>query len=785
MRIHLFILIGLVFSLSCREQSKLELSGSKLQQIAKHKPQVTKVSVINNQLVIEGDNLDKVLKIQMNGQDSFQEEFLPEQTSKNKIIANGLRNIAFAVDKAFSLVLSNAQGAAVFDVSFTLQNDAVTTTSIKNNSITADKLADMGANDGDGLVYNSALGEWETKSLNGLNMVGTWDANANSPLLLDGGAQTNPSAGDYYIVSVSGTSSVDSINAWTSGDWIIFNGTSWDKISNSSAVASFNGRQGSVMPQANDYTWNDIDKSVSSINDIADVDASTANTGQLLTYDGTKWIAQDPPAGAGGGGSGDITEVSAGVGLLGGATTGAANLSVDVGTGADQIVQLDATGKLPAVDGSQLLNMSQNIRNTIIEGYSSAGNVQITNTDSIEQAFGKTQGQIDATLTEVFSNQGKIGDNLAAINQINTDIANKVDNTTTVNGYALSSNVTLAKSDIGLTNVDDVQQLPMSYLDTDIALAASSDLKVPSQNAIKTYVDGQVSGLGANKVDKTTTVNGYALSSNVTLAKSDVGLANVDNVQQLPMSYLDTDTALTASSDVKVPSQNAIKAYVDGQVTNINTNKVDKTTTVNGYALSSNVTLAKSDVGLANVDNVQQLPLSYLDTDAALTANSDTKVASQAAVKSFVNAGLAGINQSQWTTAGSNIHFGTGSVAIGSTSPTAGTKLAVNGQVSTTVGTISTGAVDFSAGNLVTTSFDCSSPISFANMRNGASYTLIVTDPGTTTCSFNTSVTGDDAGTVTYYYQTPNDVRDPSTHTIYSFLRAGNNVYVAWVTGFQ
>jgi hypothetical protein len=54
---------------------------------------------------------------------------------------------------------------------------------------------------------------------------------------------------------------------------------------------------------------------------------------------------------------------------------------------------------------------------------------------------------------------------------------------------------------------------------------------------------------------------------------------------------------------------------------------------VNGY--TGVVVLTKSDVGLGSVDNVQQIPMSYLDTDATMAANSDSKVPSQKAVKSF------------------------------------------------------------------------------------------------------------------------------------------------------
>ena len=68
---------------------------------------------------------------------------------------------------------------------------------------------------------------------------------------------------------------------------------------------------------------------------------------------------------------------------------------------------------------------------------------------------------------------------------------------------------------------------------------------------------------------------------------------------------------------------------------------VPNTRTVNGHPLSADVTVSKSDVVLGSVDNVQQLPLSYLDTDINLAANSDVKVASEKAVKSYIVATLA------------------------------------------------------------------------------------------------------------------------------------------------
>ena len=54
---------------------------------------------------------------------------------------------------------------------------------------------------------------------------------------------------------------------------------------------------------------------------------------------------------------GDISGVTAGAGLTGGGSFGNVTLNVDSGITANKIVKLDGTGKLPAVDGSQLLNL--------------------------------------------------------------------------------------------------------------------------------------------------------------------------------------------------------------------------------------------------------------------------------------------------------------------------------------------------------------------------------------------------------------------------------------------
>lgn len=78
----------------------------------------------------------------------------------------------------------------------------------------------------------------------GLSYRGLWDANANNPVLGNGGA--GGVLGDYFVVSVAGTTSVDGTSDWEVGDWVIHNGTIWQKLDNTDKVLSVAGKTGVV-----------------------------------------------------------------------------------------------------------------------------------------------------------------------------------------------------------------------------------------------------------------------------------------------------------------------------------------------------------------------------------------------------------------------------------------------------------------------------------------------------------------------------------------------------------
>ena len=82
-----------------------------------------------------------------------------------------------------------------------------------------------------------------------VNYDGTWNAATNTPTLV------NPpdalSKGDYYVVSAAGTQFSISFAV---GDWIISNGTAWEKVDLTDAVSSVFGRTGAVVGDSTDYS---------------------------------------------------------------------------------------------------------------------------------------------------------------------------------------------------------------------------------------------------------------------------------------------------------------------------------------------------------------------------------------------------------------------------------------------------------------------------------------------------------------------------------------------------
>ena len=82
-----------------------------------------------------------------------------------------------------------------------------------------------------------------------VNYKGTWNASTNNPTL--SASPASSTKGDYYVVSTAGTQFGIT---FAIGDWIISNGTAWEKVDLTDAVSSVFGRTGAVVGVSTDYS---------------------------------------------------------------------------------------------------------------------------------------------------------------------------------------------------------------------------------------------------------------------------------------------------------------------------------------------------------------------------------------------------------------------------------------------------------------------------------------------------------------------------------------------------
>jgi len=249
-----------------------------------------------------------------------------------------VQNIVNTVDNLAITDIAGLDAALTqIGVDITAVEDRATALETETARLETDKIdvAEKGVADGVATLDTNGkvpLTQLSDSILGQVEYMGVWDATLNAPELpLDASGLK----GNYYVTTVAGTFDGKDFQV---GDWIISNGVTWDKVDNTDAVATVQGRTGNVVITAADLGLENVDNTAD-----ADKPISTATQAAL-----------DLKA--------DITYVDAQIGALNtgvSSVTGTGAIVVDATDAANPVISITeattlAAGAMSAADKVKL-----------------------------------------------------------------------------------------------------------------------------------------------------------------------------------------------------------------------------------------------------------------------------------------------------------------------------------------------------------------------------------------------------------------------------------------------
>ena len=270
--------------------------------------------------------------------------------------------------------------------------------------------------DGNGKV---PLAQINDALIGNVNYQGLWNASTNNPTLVN--PPSSGTKGYYYIVSTAGTFAGISFEV---GDWIISNGSAWQKVDNTDAVSSVFGRTGNVIAANGDYNTSLVTENtnlyftqarVSANTDVAANTAARHNAVTLGTANGLSLSTQQLSlqlATSGQNGALSSTDWT---------TFNNKENAITAGTTAqyfrgDKTFQTLNTSVVP--ESGNLYFTNARAIASVLTGYTSGAGT-ISAADSILSAIQKLNGNISALVTGVSSVNGQTG----AVTLTTTNIA--------------------------------------------------------------------------------------------------------------------------------------------------------------------------------------------------------------------------------------------------------------------------------------------------------------------------------------------------------------------------
>lgn len=178
----------------------------------------------------------------LNGQDG--RNGVNGEDGKDGLDGVGVQNAYIDFDNSLVIVLTSGQEINAGFLSQDAKEAVVAT--FKQGAATLNELLPVQtSNSGKFLTTDGINTSWASV-VGGLSYQGTWNASTNTPTLTSS-VGTN---GYYYVVAVAGSTNLNGITDWQIGDWLLFNGSTWQKIDQSNLVTSVNGQTGVVVLNA-------------------------------------------------------------------------------------------------------------------------------------------------------------------------------------------------------------------------------------------------------------------------------------------------------------------------------------------------------------------------------------------------------------------------------------------------------------------------------------------------------------------------------------------------------
>jgi len=436
-------------------------------------------------------------------------------------------------------------------------------------------------NSGKYLTTNGTALSWATVSGGGggLSYQGTWNATTNTPTL----ASSTGTNGYYYIVATAGSTNLNGITDWQVGDWLMFNGSVWQKIDQTNSVTSVNGQTGAVSvgtvtsvsaltlgTTGTDLTSTVANSTTTPVITLNVPTASATNRGVLSSADWTTFNNK---------GSGTVTSVSGTTGRITstGGTTPVLDLTSGVATAGTTgsaslipVITIDTYGRVTSI------TTASNPQGTV---------TSVTGTSPVASSGGTTPA---------ISLASGYGDTL-------NPYASK-----TANYVLAAPNGTAGVPTFRAIVAADIPTLNQNTTGTAANITASSNSSLTTLSALSlpgSQVSGNISGNSANVTGtvaianggtgQTTKAAGYdALNPNTTLG--DIAYRGASNNVSLAGNTTTTKKFLAQTGTGTVSAAPAWATIVAGDVPTLN----QDTTGSAGSLVTTNFSIVQSGTKL-------------------------------------------------------------------------------------------------------------------------------------------------------------------------------------------